>query len=519
MTDASAQRIGPARRAGPPVNVLLVDDRPENLMALEAVLADERIRVVTAGSGDEALEHLLHEDFAVILMDVQMPGLDGFETVRLIKRRAHTQHIPIIFVTAIYLDDAHRREGYATGAVDYILKPFEPDILRSKVDVFVDLYEQQAATARRAVELDRLQRVFRGLLHHLPIGVAFLDRELHFRLVNQVAADQLGVPVEALLGRPFADAYPQGDARAAAALAHVLRHLAPAAAFTRTIEREGRPSYWDQAYYPVLDATGALDGVLMLGVEVSPNAAQAAPADHRSADALKSDILAAASHELRTPLTSIMGYAEFLEDQIGGPLTPEQLGFVRQIQAGGKRLKGLVDDLLDYARLEAGRMELACDAADLDGVLEEALAAVQPHADVGKVTLALDGPGSPARAPMDRQRVVQVLMHLVGNAVKFTAPGGRVDVVARREDEELIVEIHDTGVGIAPEHLPHVFERFYQVDPSATREKGGTGLGLSIAKALVEAHGGAIGAISEPGRGSTFWFTLPLHPARGCGAA
>lgn len=394
MSEVSPRRTAAEPGASKPA-VLLVDDRPENLLALEAVLADDRIRLVRATSGDEALQRMLREEFALVLMDVQMPGLDGFETVALIKQRARSQHVPIIFVTGIYLDDVHLRQGYEVGAVDYILKPFEPDVLRTKVSVFVDLYMQQARLARRARELE-----------------------------------------------------------ARAGHVEVLQKL-------RELER------------------------------------------------LKDDFLSATSHELRTPLTSIIGFAELLADEVGGALSPEQLAFVRSIQVGGARLKALIDDLLDFARLDAGVLELACEDLDAGPVVAEAVEALRPLAEASGVALAVDRPAAPVVVAMDRRRVAHVLGHLVGNALKFTPAGGRVDVRARAADDALVVEVHDTGIGIAQEHLPHLFERFFQVDPGITRAQGGTGLGLSIAKAFIEAQGGRIGALSELGCGSTFWFTLP----------
>jgi signal transduction histidine kinase len=227
-------------------------------------------------------------------------------------------------------------------------------------------------------------------------------------------------------------------------------------------------------------------------------------------DRLKGDFLNAASHELRTPLASIMGYSEFLEDGMGGPVSPEQLEFIREIQHGATRLQRLVDDLLDFARLEAGGFKLDQHEEDLREAISEVSRALLPQATAKGVSLRLELPAEPQDVRMDQRRIEQVLLNLVGNALKFTPAGGEVRIGVRGVSGAMRVEVTDSGIGIPAAQLPRLFEKFYQVDPSTTRSYGGTGLGLSIAKALVEAHGGEIGVESALGKGSCFWFTLPL---------
>ncbi|MNK63252.1 Alkaline phosphatase synthesis sensor protein PhoR [compost metagenome] len=235
----------------------------------------------------------------------------------------------------------------------------------------------------------------------------------------------------------------------------------------------------------------------------------------RELDRLKSDFINSASHELRTPLTSIKGYAEFLEDGIGGELTPQQDLFVTQIQQSADRLQFLVEDLLDFARLEAGTFRLSPQEADLSRVVEKGLSSLLPQASDSKLTLEAEVPADPMILRMDPKRIEQVLFNLVGNAIKFTPAGGRIRVSVAPKDSEFELAIQDSGVGISPEHLPRLFEKFFQVDPTNTREHSGAGLGLAISKSLIEAHGGRIGVESQPGEGSTFWFTLPRLSQKG----
>jgi signal transduction histidine kinase len=237
--------------------------------------------------------------------------------------------------------------------------------------------------------------------------------------------------------------------------------------------------------------------------------ARAEVAAARQLDTLKNNFVSAISHELRTPLTGILGYAEFLEDEVAGPLTVDQAVFVREIETGARRLENLIDDLLDFARIDAGTFKLHPRPFDLHHKVREVLSALQPQALRAQVVLDEDLEPEPMFVEADPQRIGQVLFNLVSNALKFTEPKGAITLRARRVDGTVLCEVADTGIGIGAEELPRLFQRFSQLDAGANR--GGTGLGLSISKAIVEAHGGHIGVNSRPGEGSTFYFTLPLH--------
>lgn len=227
-------------------------------------------------------------------------------------------------------------------------------------------------------------------------------------------------------------------------------------------------------------------------------------------DQMKGSLLNTVSHELRTPLTTIMGFAEFLFDELGGKLSETQRGYVGQIQRSAGRLERLVDDLLDITRLESGTCTISRQELDLSSLVHEGLRGLEPRAaEAGLLLEALVAPETP-RVWGDSLRISQVLDNLVGNAIKFTPRAGMIRVTVRPEPGSVRIEVRDTGPGIAAMHVPLLFEKFFQVNPALTREHGGTGLGLSIAKALVEAHGGRIGVESTPGEGSRFWFTLPV---------
>jgi PAS domain S-box-containing protein len=226
-------------------------------------------------------------------------------------------------------------------------------------------------------------------------------------------------------------------------------------------------------------------------------------------DRLKNGFVNAVSHELRTPLTSILGYAEFLEDHVGGSLSHTQEEFVHQIQESAGRLSRLVDDLLDFARIDAGTFQLKRETLDLAPKIREIVASFRPQSSAADQVLSLTLPEQPLMANVDANRIGQVLTNLLSNALKFTPREGHIDVRALLTPEGVRVEVEDSGEGIPADDLPRLFHRFSQLESGM--RKGGTGLGLSISKALVEAHGGTIGVSPVRPHGALFWFTLPTQ--------
>ena len=295
----------------------------------------------------------------------------------------------------------------------------------------------------------------------------------------------------------------------------------------------GMQRFHDTGHGPILDGTGAvlLPGLhkaghrIMVELTLAPvkagetlryviailrdaTARIAAEEAQHEANRHKDEFLNVISHELRTPLNFIMGFGSILEDEVAGALNDQQHVYLQKMMTGSERMLTLINDLLDFAKIQAGRLQLDITSTEFAPLVEEVAEALRPLAERKGVAvasrLAWEG-----RVRADGVRVVQVLTNLVGNAIKFTPEGGEITIEARREGDAVKVEIADTGVGIGSADLERVFEKFQQVDMSATRRAGGTGLGLSISRALVEAMGGQIGVESQLGKGSTFWFTLP----------
>jgi signal transduction histidine kinase len=225
----------------------------------------------------------------------------------------------------------------------------------------------------------------------------------------------------------------------------------------------------------------------------------------------KSEFLANMSHELRTPLNAIIGFSEVLLERLFGELNEKQDDYLKDIHASGKHLLQLINDILDLSKVEAGRMELDLATFDVPAAIANAMTLIRERAQRHNIALALDADPQLGEIVADERKFKQILLNLLTNAVKFTPDGGQIKVAARRSADGLVVAVHDTGIGIAPEDQQAVFEEFRQVGRSYTNKQEGTGLGLTLTRKFVELHGGRIWLESEPGKGSTFTFTIPAQ--------
>ncbi len=516
-------------------SVLLVDDRPANLLALEAVLLPLDLELVRAGSGEEALKHLLKQHFAVVLLDVQMPGMDGFETASAIKAHSRTAELPIIFVTAISREPTHIFKGYARGAVDYVLKPLDPQILRAKVSVFVQLFaknetikaqarllhEREVALVEKQGE-DRLKL----LTESMPLIVWALRRTGEVYYVNRAWTEFSGLSLgrtnaldDPALCHPEDSAIVRESWRKALgepssfALEYRLRrrvdgayrwHLVRA---TPQYQEGGAVAGWIVTATDI-DEHKTLQGAQERLLEKEQHARQAAEGANR----MKDEFLANVSHELRGPLNAILGWTGMLR---AGMLEPARVGAALQtIERSAQMQTALIEDLLDVSRITTGKVRIKTERFDVGEVVAAAVEGLRPSAVAKKLDLCCsfgEGGGSISGDP---ERFKQVVWNLVSNAVKFTPEGGRVEVRVERMGAMLEIVVTDSGAGISAEFLPSVFERFRQQDNSSTRSHQGLGLGLAIVRELVELHGGQVRADSAGlGLGARFSVTLPVLPA------
>jgi PAS domain S-box-containing protein len=503
--------------------VLLVDDRPDKLLALSAILEDMGQEVVTARSGQEALRCLLKDDFAVILLDVNMPQMDGFETAALIRERARSEKTPIIFLTAYSEAEVHAARGYSLGAVDYIQLPVQPEVLKAKVAVFVDLFRKSERIRQQAAEVtDRLHfETRRNRFFTLAVdmlGIAAFDG--YFRQLNPAWERALGWTDAELRERPFSEfLHPDDRGAADSAFRRLAEDLFTARFEARHRHKSGgyRWLSWSAAAFKeeglvyvfahdVTDRKAAEEDRLQLVRE------QEARRTAQRENEIKDQFLATLSHELRAPLTPILSWTSLLRS---GLVDPESVARGIEVIDRNVRLQvRLVEDLLDTSRIISGKLHVERRGMDLLAVIEAGLEAVGPAILQKRLQLEVHLPDTPVWIQGDPQRLQQVIWNLASNAAKFTPDGGRVEVRLERSGESVRLSVSDTGIGISPDFLPQVFDRFRQAETGSARKFGGLGLGLTIVRHVVEAHGGSVEAYSAgPGSGSCFSVTLPVQPS------
>lgn len=516
----------------PEARILLVDDHAPNLLALEGVLGTLGHRMVRASSGEEALKHLFAADFALILLDVHMPRMSGFDTAALIKSHPRLASIPIIFITAMSRDATQIFQGYDRGAVDYLLKPFDPHILRSKVSVFIDLYlktekiRTQANLLREQelalVEQNNAQR-YRRLTECLPVAMwaAAPDGTVYYS--NRAWCDYSGQKVEEVatltnhelvheddidqVREAWAESRREGSAfeleyRLRRNLDGAYRwHLGRGVA-----ERDdhGQIEGWIVTAIDIDDKKAAAEARTRL-LELEKNAREKSDAANRTKD----EFLATLSHEIRTPLNAILGWAQLLRsgdlDEIASAKALEIIE--RNAQAQGR----VIEDLLDVQRIVTGKTRLVVTMVDLRTLITGAVESIRPAAEAKGISLSVEL-AEVAPVDGDALRLQQVVSNLLSNAVKFTPTEGHVKVTLLQVESGVEIRVRDDGAGVQGDFLPHVFERFRQGDSTTTRTQGGLGLGLAIVHHLVTLHGGTVRAESDGvGKGTVFTVRLPVR--------
>jgi PAS domain S-box-containing protein len=391
-------------------------------------------------------------------------------------------------------------------------------ILHSVEDATDDVRALQASKRELEVQRGLTWRI----IDNAPIGMAFLDQNLIIRYFNQTFARLLGVKVEDVLDHYVSAACSKHDLKEVEEIyLPVVRHGAvhvETEVEYRLKDENGieRTTYWDFKRVPVREPDGRISGAFVTAIDVSDRIRNERLQRERietleQVDRYKDQFLGILSHELRTPINGIMGFASVLADGLAGELNAQQHRYLGKILDSSDTLLGLVNDLLDMSRVQAGKFALSLQTVEIAPVIRNALALLVPEAIQKGHSLINLVPTALPSLRADPVRVSQMVSNLVSNAIKFTPEGGTITVKACVDEKVLRVEVTDTGIGVAPEHHADIFQAFTQVDMSSTRTRGGVGLGLPIVKGLAEAHGGQVGVESAgEGKGSTFWFTLPL---------
>jgi PAS domain S-box-containing protein len=496
-----------------PAAILVVDDRPENLLAIASILeAPDRV-IVQAGSGHEALRRLLEQDFAVILIDVVMPGMDGFELATLIKERERTRHTPIIFLTAGGVDVGDLYRGYSIGAVDYLVKPLDADVLAAKVAIFVELFRKDRRIAEQNAALHAAQRReseqrYHNLAEAIPHIVWTAAPGGALTYVNERWTEYTGKDLASALGWGWmAAVHPEDVGRCAE---HWCRGLATRAVFElecRLRAHDGRYGWHLCRGVPELDADGAV--IAWLGTYTDCDQLRRACAALELAVRARDEFLSVASHELRTPLTTLQVRLHGLGDALAPIDDATQLPVVQRSLDSSlrqtSRLIGLVENLLDVSRLTKGEMVLRPQRYDLAAAVREVVDTFAELARGAGVVLEVLAP-DPVIGSWDRLRVDQIVQNLVANAIKY-APDAPVTITVDRQAEIPTITVRDRGPGIPPGDLERIFEPYERGEPGPHR--GGLGLGLYVVRLNAAAHGGEVRVTSTPGDGAQFVVTLP----------
>jgi signal transduction histidine kinase/DNA-binding response OmpR family regulator len=534
----------PPQGAAEKVNILVVDDLPEKHVVFRTVLDELDQNIVSARSGQEALKYILEMEFAVILLDVNMPDIDGLETASLIRQYKKSAQTPIVFITA-YVDELQARRGYALGAVDYIPSPVVPEVLRSKVRVFVELFRMNRQLQKQAAQREELARseaaraAAEDAIHRadfLAEASRTLSRSLN--LDDTIGALlQLCVPMlaeRAVLGIPDKDGgvrrlemHPAPRADDAEVFTPELRAAADQVIKTRQFnlwQKDGRVG----AICPLMAGDEIRGALLLLGpanqfdstrislMREFASRASIAMENARlysavqEADRRKNEFLAMLAHELRNPLAPIRNAVHILAS--AGELPPK-LGWARDvIGRQADHMARLIDDLLDVSRIVQGKVAVKPEKLQLSTLIERSVEASAPRLGAREQVLDVVLPHELVDLDGDPVRLSQVLSNLINNASKFSPPRSRIQLQAAYCDGELQISVKDQGAGIAPEFLPHMFELFAQADQSLDRSQGGLGIGLTLVKHLVELHGGRVWASSEGlGKGAEVTIAIPAH--------
>lgn len=536
--------------------ILVCDDLAENLTSYQAILEELGQELIMVRSGEEALKEVLKNDFAVILLDVNMPGIDGLETASLIRNRKRSAHTPIIFITA-FTDELRVSEAYAHGAVDYISSPVVPAILRAKVRVFVDLFrltaqirkhaEEQVAHAEERSKREAAEESNRRLTFLARAGAIItksLERQVTIESILKLMIPEhagQAVLAEQDEGGKWRNVWARPENESVILDGSDGIEELPAA-WRQSIERAFQTGYTDHAHTPVIKANGAktpsllalplrdrdrVFGVLLLisadGVYSSADVAMFESVAWRAgiallnarlygqieqADQQKNRFLSMLAHELRNPLAPIRSAVDVL--RLCGD-NPQDIEWARDvIDRQVNHLIRLVDDLLDISRITLGKIRLQQEKITAKDLVLEAVEVSRPLIEKSHHELNVQLPPQPIELFADRARLTQVLANLLNNAAKYTPQGGNITVTVEQDVDQAVFRIRDTGIGIPPSMLDKVFDMFIQIDSGLDRAHGGLGIGLTLVRELISLHQGSICVTSDgAGKGSEFVVRIP----------
>lgn len=512
------------------VKILVVDDKKENLLALRAILPEPQYNLVTATSGEEALLLLLKHDFAVILLDVMMPGMDGYELARLIRSRERTRHVPIIFLTAVATDAEHMFKGYSLGAADYLMKPLEPAVVKSKVNVFVDLYRKTLQVKKqeelirekerleKEIEMAELRRSqeerYRQLTESIPQMVWTSRPDGTPEYFNSRWIEYTGLAPD-YTKNWLEPLHPDDRARILSDWNEKLheKHLFEAECRVRRASDSTYRWHLVRAV-PLRDSSGEVIGWVGTFTDIEDQ--KRAETELKNTIRSRDEFFSIASHELKTPLTSLKLRADIFDREIRratGEMIPKETVIDALDFFNGQlfRLENLVENLLDISRIRLKKFEVRIQKVDLATVVRETANRLKDQAAMVGSTIDVDAPDS-LEGYWDRMRMEQLLTNLISNAIRY-GNGQPIHVSLLDEKKNVKIIVEDQGIGIAEEAGARIFEPFER-GVSRSKAAPGLGIGLFVVKQIVDAHQGRVWAEKRKEQGSRFLVELPRGPVQ-----
>lgn len=489
--------------------ILIVDDKPENIFSLEKLLSLHGFPVDTAASGEEALVKVLKNAYALIILDVQMPVMDGFEVAETISGYSKARDIPIIFLSAASTEKKFITKGYSSGGVDYITKPVDPDILLLKVKTFYKLYEQKKdlhdmqtilkaeIDFRKKAEtaLQESAKELRSILESLPQIAFTATQHGDIEYVNHHWFDYASSDKQ----------FPE-TAKGQACLAELWKH---GIATEKPFEFETRIKHihTDEWRYFWLKATPVIEEN-----KVSKWVATFTDIESRKKDEEKKDeFISIASHELKTPLTSIKGYIQLLERLIQDGCEKKTMHtYIDRTHKQVEKLNLLVTDLLDISKIESGKLEYNKTHFNFNELVDRAIDIIQQTNK--DYTIHKHAPEHPIVIYGDESRLEQVIVNYLTNAIKYSPGKKMVEVFVKSCQDCIEFSVQDYGIGIPAAKLQKIFQKYYRAEEASNRFQG-LGIGLYICSEIIKNHNGHFGVESEEGNGSRFYFTLPINNA------
>ncbi|MBD1366650.1 response regulator [Mucilaginibacter sp. ZT4R22] len=503
-----------------PINILIVDDREENIVALEALLKRNDIRLFTTTSPNDALKIAWENHISIALVDVQMPEMDGFELVEMLKSNPRTKEIMVIFVTAISKESKYAVKGFGAGAVDYLYKPLDPYITSAKVDSFIQLARQQQEIKSKNIELEDYAIVVRN---SADLICSVDANTLRIKTINPAVEKILGYRQSEIFGSNIVDlAIDEDKVAFKKKLGEIIKDNQQFSSFEFQFNTFDKRSIWVDC------RVSYRNKVLFMNIsDCSPQKSyeQQLIKSKEAAEygkKVKETFLANMSHELRTPVNGIIGISNLLRKT---GVTNQQSNLLDMLETSSRSLLGVINDVLDISKIEAGKFNIVRSPHNLRNTIESVHGLLKFSADEKCIEFELEiDDHIPDVLLLDSLRINQILMNLLSNAIKFTDRGTvklKVAVLQKNGDKvQLRFSVEDSGIGIPADRLSRIFESFEQADDDTASKYGGTGLGLTIVKKLVELKGGELTVSSQIGKGSIFNFTnwfeiakMPEHKA------